>query len=171
MCLIHFVPFVWSWFFSLHSSFISTFRVHNNIQSQAHRDMVRQASQLGYKSHLFNFLKEDKESIFGVGEASKQMRQNQRRGGDQVKSKNTHVLFGSALKQSFHGTGCSRSDARSMAGQSLDKATGTPLQEQEGRCTSSSAPLSPKFCTDTQRRQSRALNQVQWKWSLVKSHY
>jgi len=39
-----------------------TRRVHNNIQSQAHGNMVRQASQLGYEGNLFNFLDGDKQS-------------------------------------------------------------------------------------------------------------
>lgn len=40
-----------------------------------------------------------------------------------------HVLFGSALKWSFRGTGCSQSDVRPMAGQSQGKPADSPLQE------------------------------------------
>lgn len=46
------------------SSLISTVRVHNYTQSQAHRNMVRKASQLGYKGQRLNFLVGDKESVF-----------------------------------------------------------------------------------------------------------
>lgn len=45
---------------SLQSSLISVVGVHRHIQSQAHWNVVSKASQLGYKSHLFNFLSGDK---------------------------------------------------------------------------------------------------------------
>lgn len=48
---------------------------------------------------------------------------------DLEESKNIegHVLFGSAVKWSFRGTGCSRSGGQSTAGRSLDKPKVSPL--------------------------------------------
>lgn len=66
---------------------------------------------------------------------------------DNLLTKNTqgYVRFGSALKWSFHGTGCSRSDVQPTAGQSQGKPRGSRLKEQEERYTAFSAPHSPKF--------------------------
>lgn len=79
------------------------------------------------------------------------------------KKKNTqgHILFGSALKWSFHGIGCSRSDDQSTADQPQGKPKGSPLQEQEGRYTAFLDPLAPRFYTDTQRGQSGSSDQLQ----------
>lgn len=67
-----------------------------------------------------------------------------------------HVLFGSALKRSSRGIGCSRSDVRSTAGRTQGKPTGGPLQERDGRCTAFLALPSLRFYTHKQRRQNEA---------------
>lgn len=59
--------------------------------------------------------------------------------------KPSRLLFGSVLKQSCHGTRCSRSYVQSTAGQPLGRPTGYLLLELDGRCTAFSGPRSPKF--------------------------
>lgn len=68
---------------------------------------------------------------------------------NQVKGMKRHVLFGSAWKWSSLCKGCSLCAAQSTAGQTLGKPMACFLQEQVGRCRASSAPLSPKFYTQT----------------------
>lgn len=119
-------------------SFIS-FTVENYIQSQANRNVVSQASQMGDKSHFFNFLNQDIEIFTHSWHTYKE-------GESFWESHTTHLLFASALKRSCLGTGCSRSYVRSMAGQPLGKPTGNFLPEWDGRYTAFSDPRSPKFC-------------------------
>ena len=79
----------------------------------------------------------------GIGEDRREL------GRGKSKHKWSHVLFDSVLKWSFHGTRYSQSVVQSMAGQHQGKQMRSRLCEQEGRYNAFSAPLSPKFYTDT----------------------